>query len=149
MAAKRNSPPGRAEFRHFEPVATRWNDNDIYGHLNNAIHYMLFDTAVNRWLIETAGCDPRRDPAIGLVVQCSCDYFSELAYPDALEVGIAVRRLGNSAVEYRLGLFRVQHDLAAAAGSFTHVYVNRDSRRPQAIAPGLRQRLSHLCLPVT
>ncbi len=147
MSNERSAPPVRTEFRHFEPVSTRWNDNDIYGHLNNAIHYMLFDTAVNRWLIETAGCDPRRDAAIGLVVHSACDYFAELAYPDALEVGIRVGRLGNSAVDYRLALFRVGHDRAAAAGAFTHVYVDRETRRPQPIGPVLRQQLMRLCPP--
>ena len=57
-------------------MCTRWNDNDIYGHLNNVIYYELFDTAVNKWLINNDLIEIKNGNLIGLIVQSGCNYFS-------------------------------------------------------------------------
>jgi acyl-CoA thioester hydrolase len=104
-------------------ATTRWADDDVYGHMNNARYYELFDTAVNAHLIEASGVDIRRLPAIGVVAETSCCYFSELGFPAPIETGLAVERVGRSSVTYRIGLFQGD-DLAAAEGRFVHVYVD-------------------------
>ncbi|MEM6934267.1 MAG: thioesterase family protein [Pseudomonadota bacterium] len=122
--------PDRSAFRLFRPIATRWADNDIYGHVNNVEYYAFFDTAVNGHLIDAGALSIGDGHVIGLVVSTSCDYFSPVAFPDALEAGLGVTRLGTSSVTYRVGIFKLGDETASAAGSFTHVYVGSSARRP-------------------
>jgi len=129
------------------PVGTRWADNDMFGHLNNAVYYELFDTAINAWINTSTGLDPLTTPALGIVAESGCRYLSELAFPDSLEVGVAVTRLGNSSVTYRLGVFRPGSGEAdarpiTALGHWVHVYVDRDTRKPVPIPDPIRSLLS-------
>ncbi len=138
----RDPPPDRSAFAVFVPMTTRWKDNDAYGHLNNVIYYELFDAAVNQLLVARGLLDVQASPIIGLVVESSCRYFAALAFPDALEVGLAVERLGRSSVTYRLGVFKADAPTAAADGRFTHVYVERASGRPVAIPEAHRRAMT-------
>jgi acyl-CoA thioester hydrolase len=121
----RPSPLPRSAFRWFTPIDTRWHDNDVFGHVNNVVYYAYFDTAVNRHLTDAGLLDPATSPVIGLVGETGCTYFAPVAFPDKLEVGLAVARLGTSSVTYRLGLFKSGEDLCAALCRYTHVYVDR------------------------
>lgn len=134
----------RADYRHWITIQTRWADNDVYGHVNNTVHYQWFDTAVNTWLIEQGLLDPERGDPIGLVVETGCRYISSLSFPSPVEVGLLVSKIGNSSVTYQLGIFAPGEAIAAAQGHFTHVYVGRDSRRPTAIPDPWRERLKTL-----
>lgn len=134
-------PSTRADYRAFRTLTTRWMDNDIYGHMNNVVHYSLFDSAVNGWLIEEGVLDIAAGSQIGLVVETGCRYFSEMAFPDLVTAGLRVARLGTSSVRYEVGLFRNDETQAAAEGFFVHVYVDRDSRRPKPLSDGLRAAL--------
>jgi acyl-CoA thioester hydrolase len=129
----REPPPDRSLFAVFVPVTTRWKDNDPYGHLNNVVYYELFDAAVNQLLIARGLLDPATSAVIGLVVESSCRFFASLAFPDALDVGVLVERLGRSSVNYRLAVFKAGERSAAADGRYTHVYVERAGGRPVAI----------------
>lgn len=140
-AMTRPSPLSRETFKVFRPLQTRWADNDIYGHMNNVVHYALFDTAINGWLIDRGLLDPVRGETIGLVVETGCHYFAELAFPDLIDSGIGVERIGRSSVVYRIGLFRDEDSTAAAQGRFVHVYVDRKGRRPKPLDPHWRETL--------
>nr|WP_206038279.1 thioesterase family protein [Rhodococcus sp. HNM0569] len=122
------------------PVPTRWADNDHYGHVNNVTYYAYLDTAVNAWLMSSTDTDIRDLPAIGIVAETSCRYLRELSFPDALQVGIAVERLGTRSIVYSLAVFRVEGDalVPAATARFVHVYVDRDTRTPVAIPEAIR-----------
>jgi acyl-CoA thioester hydrolase len=126
------------------PVLTRWTDNDMFGHLNNAVYYELFDTAINGWINTTCGIDPLTVPWLGVVAESGCKYYAELNFPDPLVVGLAVTRLGNSSVTYRLALFQAEQPLAAV-GHWVHVYVDRASRRPVSIPGQIRSLLESIC----
>ena len=141
----RPEPLPRSHFLHFQAITTRWMDNDVYGHLNNVVHYSFFDTAVNRMLIEAGALDIHRGEVIGLVVHTQCRYFQSLAFPQTVQAGIRVGRLGRSSVHYQLGLFADDATLAAAVGQFTHVYVDRLSSQPVPLPATLRAAL----LPLT
>ena len=134
----------RAYFRAFQSISTRWADNDVYGHVNNVVYYSWFDTAVNRHLIEQGVLDIHQGHTIGLVVQTQCHYFAPLAFPQTVEAGIRVARLGGSSVRYEVGLFAQGQALTAAHGHFVHVYVDRHSRQPVALPEPLRQALQAL-----
>jgi acyl-CoA thioester hydrolase len=134
----------RAAYRHLVAVPTRWADNDVYGHVNNVAYYGYFDTAVNRLLIERCGLDIHGGPVIGLVVETGCRYHAPVAFPDALEVGIAVERLGRTSVAYALGVFRAKEERSVADGRFVHVYVDRASRRPVPLPDAMRSALAPL-----
>ncbi|BBZ31030.1 thioesterase [Mycolicibacterium madagascariense] len=128
------------------PVLTRWTDNDMFGHLNNAVYYELFDTAINAWLGTTAGLDPVTAPWLGVVAESGCRYFAELQFPDPLVVGLAVTRVGTSSVTYRLAVFAppdTDDDAkpVAAVGHWVHVYIDRTTRRPVAIPDAIRSVL--------
>lgn len=131
----------RAAYPRFRALPTRWADNDIYGHINNAAYYGFFDTAVNCFLIEEAGLDIHAGAVIGLVVETGCNYFAPLAFPETVEAGVRIARLGNSSVSYEIGLFKQGEDQPAAQGHFVHVYVDRDTRRPVSLPDGMRAAL--------
>ena len=134
----------RGDFRVLRSLPTRWSDDDTYGHVNNVVHYLMFDTAVNGWLIEASGVDIRTLPAIGLVVETSCRYFAELRFPETVTAGIALERLGTSSIVYRLALFGEGSDEPAAVGRFVHVYVDRETRRPVPVPPQIRAAVQSL-----
>ena len=134
----------REDFPVLRQLPTRWNDDDTYGHVNNVVHYQLFDTAVNGWLIEASGTDIRRLPAIGLVVETQCRYFAELRFPEVVTAGLRLERLGNSSVVYQLALFGAASEEPAAVGRFVHVYVDRDTRRPVPVPTPIRAALARL-----
>ena len=134
----------RADYRAFRTIPTRWMDNDVYGHMNNVVHYSLFDTAVNGWLIDQGVLDLHRGDQIGLVVETGCRYRGEIAFPDVVTAGLRVARLGSSSVRYEVGLFRNEDGTAAAEGFFIHVYVDRKTRRPKPLAPALRTALEEI-----
>jgi acyl-CoA thioester hydrolase len=129
----RPQPLPRHAFRHFTRLDTRWHDNDVFGHVNNVVYYAYFDTAVNRHLTDAGLLDIATSPIIGLVAETGCTYFTPVAYPDRLDVGLAVVRLGTSSVTYRLGLFRADEVMCAALCRYTHVYVDRASGKPAPI----------------
>ncbi len=124
---------GREAYRVWRGIGTRWGDNDAYGHVNNVIYYSWFDTAVNAWLIERGLLDVTSGDPIGLVVETGCRYARPLAYPEPVEIGLAVESLGKSSVRYRLGVFSESASEASAEGFFIHVYVGRADRRPVEI----------------
>jgi acyl-CoA thioester hydrolase len=138
---KDNEIPRRADYRHFVPLTTRWADNDVYGHVNNVTYYAYFDTAANRYLIDAGGLDIHRDPVFGIVVESMCRYHAPIAFPETIEAGVRVDRLGNRSVTYGIGIFREGENAAAAHGHFVHVFVTRDGHRPTAIPDKLRQAL--------
>ncbi|MDB5721965.1 MAG: acyl-CoA thioesterase [Alphaproteobacteria bacterium] len=131
----------RSGYRAWREITTRWADNDAYGHVNNTVYYSWFDSAVNAWLIEAGLLDIADGDPIGLVVETGCRYARPLAYPEPVEIGLAVERLGRSSVRYRLGVFAKGGDEAAAEGHFVHVYVGRESRRPVELPPAWREGL--------
>jgi acyl-CoA thioester hydrolase len=134
----------RVAFRHFRPIATRWMDNDVYGHVNNVVYYSYFDTVVNGHLIEAGLLEIAKSPAVGLVVETGCTYYESVAFPDALEAGLAVESLGRSSVRYRIAVFKAGADLAAAQGHFVHVYVERSTQRPVPIPDAHRRAFEAL-----
>lgn len=133
--------PTAAAFPALWPIQTRWADNDHYGHVNNVTYYSYFDSAVNGWLMATTGLDIRTLPAIGIVAETSCRYVSELSFPEHLQVGLSVERLGSRSIVYALAIFRENSDgtlTLAATGRFVHVYVDAHTRRPVPIPPEIR-----------
>jgi acyl-CoA thioester hydrolase len=137
---------GRGAYKVWREIGTRWADNDAYGHVNNTVYYAWFDTAVNAWLIEAGLLDVAAGDPIGLVVETGCRYAAPLAFPEPVEIGLAVERLGTSSVTYRLGVFARGEAEAAAEGHFTHVYVGRESREPVALPAAWREKLGTIQL---
>jgi acyl-CoA thioester hydrolase len=119
-------------------------DNDVYGHVNNVVYYSYFDTAVNAFLVENGFLDLQASPAIGIVVETGCTYFEVISFPEPVEAGLAVTRLGRSSVRYAVAIFKAGEPLAVAQGHFVHVYVDRGTRRPVPIPSPLREALERL-----
>lgn len=140
----RPAPQPRSAYRAFRSISTRWMDNDVYGHVNNVVYYSWFDTAVNAHLIEQGALDIHAGEAIGLVIETQCNYFAPLAFPQRVDAGIRVVRIGSSSVRYEVGLFASGEALSAAAGHFVHVYVDRATRRPVPVPTPLRRVLESL-----
>jgi acyl-CoA thioester hydrolase len=134
----------RGDYRYFHSISTRWHDNDIYGHVNNVTYYSYFDSAMNTYLIHEGGLDIHNGDVVGFVVNSSCDYFAPIAFPDAIEVGLRVGKLGKSSVQYELAIFKQGEEQACAAGKVVHVFVERKHNRSTAIPPGLRTALESL-----
>ena len=130
----------------FLPLQTRWADNDIYGHMNNVVHYALFDTAIGNFLLTQNLLDLHGGETIGVVVETGCGYFSEMAFPDVVTAGIRVAHIGSSSVRYEIGLFRNDEHIAAAQGYFVHVYVDRVNRKPKPLPDAWRQTFQKFVL---
>ena len=141
---ERPQPEPRSAYPVFRSITTRWMDNDAYGHVNNVIYYSWFDTAVNAYLIEHGALDIHHGSVIGLVIETQCNYFSPLAFPQLVDAGIRVRQLGTSSVRYEVGLFASGEPLTAARGHFVHVYVDKQTRRPQPLPLPLKTVLETL-----
>lgn len=137
----------RADYRAFRTITTRWMDNDHYGHVNNAVYYSFIDTAVNGFLIEATGSDIRRLPAIGIVAETGCRFLKELAFPEAVEAGLRLEKLGRSSVIYRVGLFSDGSASAAAVARFVHVYVDALTRAVVPVPDSIRAALAVLSAP--
>jgi acyl-CoA thioester hydrolase len=133
----------RGAYKVFRPITTRWSDNDVYGHVNNVVYYSWFDSAVNAYLIEKGALDIHQGSTIGLVVETQCNYFAPLAFPQAVQAGIRVAKLGSSSVRYEIGIFG-EGEFTAAKGHFIHVYVDQITRKPVALPPALKTVLETL-----
>jgi acyl-CoA thioester hydrolase len=137
-------PEGRAGYKAFRTITTRWMDNDAYGHVNNVVYYSWFDTVVNAHLIEQGALDIHRGETIGLVIETQCNYFASVGFPQTVEAGLRVAKIGNSSVRYEVGLFLAGDPLTVAKGHFVHVYVDRANRRPTHLPPRLKSVLEAL-----
>ena len=131
----------RSDYRVHRLIPTRWMDNDTYGHVNNVVYYSWFDTVVNAWLIEQGLLDIHHGNPIGLVVETGCRYNRSVAFPEIVEAGLRIAKLGNSSVRWEVGLFTAGHEAPAAEGHFVHVYVDRETRRPAPLPDAWRQVL--------
>jgi acyl-CoA thioester hydrolase len=142
--------PTRGDYVVWRTMTTRWADDDVYGHMNNAVYYEMFDTAVNAHLIEASGVNVRTLPAVGVVAETSCRYFREIGFPAPVDAGLAVERVGTSSVVYRIGLFQGDGDEAAAEGRFVHVYVDNTSgpgNRPVRPLPDVIRAVAEALVP--
>ncbi|MGE0852016.1 MAG: acyl-CoA thioesterase [Hyphomicrobiaceae bacterium] len=142
--SKRLPAEPRSAFPHFVEITTRWNDNDSYRHVNNAVYYEYFDTVVNQFLIEKRALDVERSGIIGLVVETQCQFFSQIAFPSKVHAGLRVAHLGNSSVRYEIGIFSDDQMTASAQGHFVHVYVDRTNSRPMPLPHDLKDALAPL-----
>lgn len=134
----------RGEFKHFLAIQTRWMDNDVYGHVNNVQYYSFFDTAINEYLIREGGLDPAHGAVIGVAAETNCQFLNSISFPETIEVGLRVGKLGNRSVRYELGIFRQAEESAAATGWFVHVFVDRETRRAAQMPDKLRAALQRL-----
>ncbi len=141
--------PTRTDYRHFVPIATRWMDNDVYGHVNNVVYYAYFDTVINRYLIEEGGLDIARGESIGLCVESHCAYLRPIAFPDVVDAGLRVGHLGRTSARYEIGIFARGSDVPSAHGWFVHVFVDRVTRRPAALPASIRAALERLAAPTS
>jgi acyl-CoA thioester hydrolase len=146
--ADRATAPRRADYPHFQAIPTRWMDNDAYGHVNNVTYYSYFDTVVNEHLIRQGGLDIAASPIVGVVAETSCTFRKPLAFPERVDAGLRVARIGTSSVVYEIGLFRAGDDEAAAVGRFVHVWVDRATQRPQPVPAAIRAALEGIFVVV-
>ena len=144
MSDIRQAPSDRSAYPLLRTIPTRWSDNDIYGHMNNVVHYSLFDTVVNSFLLERGVLDPHGGAQVFLVVETGCRYFAEMAFPDLITAGIRVAHLGTSSARYEIGLFRNEETVASAEGFFVHVNIDRASRKPMPIPAAPRAVLEEI-----
>ena len=136
--------PGRDSYPVYYPLTTRWSDNDIYGHVNNVVYYSYFDSVANRYLIEEGGLAIQDAPVVGFVVNSGCQYLSPISYPESIEAGLRVDKLGNSSVQYGIGIFPEGATEPAAFGHFVHVFVDRASNKSVPVPTTIRTALERI-----
>lgn len=144
MSTERPAAGRRAAYKHFMSLQTRWMDNDLYGHVNNVVYYSYFDTLLNRYLIDAGKLDIHEGRVIGIAVETLCRFHKSFAYPETIDGGLRVGRLGTSSVRYEIGLFGQGEDTARAEGHFVHVFVDRATQRPMPIPPDIRAALEKI-----
>jgi acyl-CoA thioester hydrolase len=144
------SPPNLSKYPYQQQITTRWSDNDQYGHLNNAVYYQLYDALINAYMIEHCGWHPQNATSqIGLVVSSGTEYFSLIrGFPEPITLGMGIKNLGKSSVEYEIGVFQSDMSTAKAVGRFVHVFVDRktDKTTPGGMEPSLREGLAKIKL---
>jgi len=136
----------RDQFNFFLDIQTRWADNDIYGHVNNVTYYSYFDTAANALLIQKTGFDIHQSQSIGLVVDSACSFFQELSFPEIIQVGVAIGKIGNTSLRYELAIFKQGQEQASAQGHFVHVFVDRETRKTVPLTESVREVLDKFLL---
>ena len=146
MPSPDDPPATRALYPHFAPIPTRWMDNDVYGHVNNVVYYAYFDTVINRYLVAEGKLDIARGAVIGLCVESRCRYRKAIAFPDDVDAGLRVVKLGRSSVTYEIGIFARGEDAAAAEGSFVHVFVDRETRKSVPMPDAIRSALARITI---
>jgi acyl-CoA thioester hydrolase len=144
MGDRRASVETRSRYRHFLSLQTRWADNDLYGHVNNVTYYSYFDSVVNRYLVDAGGLDIFRGQVIGVVVETMCRFVKPLAFPEAIDAGLRIRKIGTSSVRYEVGVFRAGEDEAAAHGYVVHVFVERATNKPVPVPAPIREALGRI-----
>ena len=144
MSTERPAAGRRAAYKQFMSLQTRWMDNDLYGHVNNVVYYSYFDTLLNRYLIDAGKLDIHEGRVIGIAVETLCRFHKSFAYPETIDGGLRVGRLGTSSVRYEIGLFGQGEDTARAEGHFVHVFVDRATQRPMPIPPDIRAALEKI-----
>ena len=141
MSVEHRPPPFRDLYSCWQLVGTRWQDNDVYGHVNNAVYYSYIDSIINGYMVDQGVLDPMVSEVIGVVVESHCEFHQSLCYPVKIDCGMRVEHLGRSSVRYEVGMFVQGEDRAAAVGGFTHVFVDRLSGRPVPIPVNVRDVL--------
>jgi acyl-CoA thioester hydrolase len=136
----------RRRYKHSLAIPTRWMDNDVYGHVNNVVYYSYFDTVINEYLIRAGKLDIHKGPIIGLCVESFCQFKQPLEFPDVIDAGLRVGKLGRSSVRYEIGLFKAGEAEPAAEGHFVHVFVERESRRSTPIPEPIRSALAAIAV---
>ena len=134
----------RSDYSYFHLITTRWADNDIYGHINNVVYYSYFDTVANQYLIEFADFNPINASIIGVVVHSNCTYIKAIAYPNKIEAGLTIKKLGKTSVTYGIGIFKKGEKAAYAYGEFVHVFVNRKDNQPTSMPKNIREALQKI-----
>jgi len=134
----------RSDYRYFGRITTRWFDNDVYRHLNNTVYYSFFDTVIGAYLMSEGGLDPDRSEVIGLAVETHCEFHRAISFPEVVEAGLRVGKLGNSSVRYEIGIFVEGQASCAAHGYFVHVFVQRADNRPVPVPGRIRSALERL-----
>jgi acyl-CoA thioester hydrolase len=142
---ERAAPTRRADYGFFTAIATRWMDNDIYGHVNNVVYYSYFDSVIAHYLMQKGGLDPWSADVVGIAVETGCRFHRSLAFPDTVHAGLRTGRLGTSSVRYEIGIFRDDDATACADGHFVHVFVDRATQRPVPVPPRIRAALERIC----
>ena len=141
---EKSEKPSRKNFKYFHLINSRWMDNDVYGHINNVTYYSYFDTTVNKYLIDKVGLKIKESPIVGYVVSSNCSFLSGISYPDEIEVGMKVIKIGYSSVKYGLGIFRKGEEKVSAFGEFVHVFVNRNSKKPVEVPKETKKALEDI-----
>ena len=139
-----DSAPTRADYKHFLRIPTRWHDNDVYQHVNNIIYYSFFDTVINEYLMREGGLDYEHGAIVGLAIETHCQFKKSIKFPQAIDAGLRIGKLGNSSVRYEVGIFIEGDDDCAAFGHFVHVFVTRPENKPTPIPPRLRDAMARL-----
>ena len=142
-----NETDTRDQYPHGIPIATRWNDTDLFGHVNNAVYYEYFDSVIHRYLMEAGGNDPLRGETLQFCVENRCQYHRELSFPETVDARLRVAKLGRSSVCFELGLFTEANVAPAASGYFVHVFVDRSTHKPMPIPDPIRAALQRLLVP--
>ena len=134
----------RSDYSYFHLITTRWADNDIYGHINNVVYYSYFDTVANQYLIEFADFNPINASIIGVVVHSNCTYIKAIAYPNKIEAGLTIKKLGKTSVTYGIGIFKKGEKTACAYGEFVHVFVDKKDNQPTSMPKKIREALQKI-----
>ncbi len=134
----------RASYKHFLTIPTRWHDNDVYGHVNNVVYYSYFDTVVNHYLMRHGGLDYRIGAVVGFVAETMCQYKKPLAFPESVDVGLRVAKIGTSSIRFEIGIFKQGDDEPAAFGHFVHVFVERAVQKAVTIPERIRSCLERI-----
>jgi acyl-CoA thioester hydrolase len=144
--AKPTPDPAPSHYPYRRRIDTRWTDNDVYGHVNNAVYYQYFDSVINDLLIRDGGLDIHGGKVVGFIVRSECDFLHPVRYPSTLEVGVGIERLGRSSVTYAVALFVAGEPQPCARGRMVHVFVDTETSRPVELPARIRKALEPLRL---
>jgi acyl-CoA thioester hydrolase len=134
----RHPPSRRSDYRFFHAITTRWMDNDALQHVNNAIYFQYFDTALTYFEMSRGIADLVNGTIRVVMAETQCRYLRSVAFPDRITVGLRAATIGRSSFRYDLAIFREDEDEASAEGHVVRVFVESATQRPVPVPEASR-----------
>jgi len=123
-------------------LPVQWGDQDAYQHVNNVLYFRWFESARIAYLEQIGLKDLYHTHGVGpILAAISCNYRRQLQYPDTVEVGARIGRIGRSSMEMEHVLLSTAERAVVADGTSTIVTFDYRAQKPVPVPPDIRAKI--------
>ncbi|MFT6431703.1 MAG: acyl-CoA thioester hydrolase [Halopseudomonas sp.] len=131
------------DFRFSQSLRVRWAEADMQGIVFNG-HYLTYaDVGITEYFRAMGQTYSGETGAKGsdfFAVRTLLEYRSPARFDDVLEVHVRIARLGNSSMQFLIGIYRDTEILVN--GEIVYVHADQSNRRPSPIPQVFRDAVS-------